>query len=44
MATKKTIAVIGSGNMGSAIAKNLSSGNYRLLLMANKKEKLRKNS
>lgn len=24
MATKKTIAVIGSGNMGSAIAKNLS--------------------
>lgn len=41
MATKKTIAVIGaSGKMGSAIAKNLSKGNYRLLLFAGQKEKL----
>jgi NADPH-dependent F420 reductase len=41
MATKKTIAIIGaSGNMGSAIAKNLSKGNYRLLLIANHQKKL----
>lgn len=33
MSTKKTIAIIGaSGNMGSAISKSLSKGNYRLLL------------
>jgi len=32
MKTKQTIAVIGaSGNMGSAISKGLSKGNYRLL-------------
>lgn len=41
MATKKTIAIIGaSGKMGSAIAKNLSKGNYRLLLFAQQKDKL----
>jgi len=41
MATKKTIAIIGaSGNMGSAIAKNLAKGNYRLLLIANHQEKV----
>jgi NADPH-dependent F420 reductase len=35
MATKKTIAIIGaSGNMGTAIAKSLAKGNYRLLLMS----------
>ena len=35
MATVKTIAIVGaSGKMGTAVAKNLSSGNYRLLLMA----------
>src|SRR5207249_8774521 len=35
MQTKKTIAIIGAtGNMGSALAKSLSKGNYRLLLMA----------
>ncbi len=38
---KKTIAIIGaSGNMGSAIAKNLSKKNYRLLLIANQKDKV----
>jgi NADPH-dependent F420 reductase len=43
MATKKTIAIIGaSGNMGSAIAKSLAKGKYRLLLFANRKEKLQK--
>jgi NADPH-dependent F420 reductase len=41
MATKKTIAIIGAtGNMGSAIAKNLAKGNYRLLLFANHHEKV----
>lgn len=41
MATKKTIAIIGaSGKMGSALARNLSKGNYRLLLFANHEEKL----
>jgi NADPH-dependent F420 reductase len=41
MATKKTVAIIGaSGNMGSAIAKNLAKGNYRLLLFANHQEKV----
>src|SRR5579875_2864223 len=43
MATKKTIAIIGAtGKMGSAIAKNLSKGNYRLLLFANSQEKAQK--
>ena len=33
MKTKQTIAIIGaSGNMGSAISKSISGGNYRLLL------------
>lgn len=41
MNTKQTIAVIGaSGNMGSAISKSLSKGNYRLLLFSNEKEKI----
>lgn len=41
MQTKQTIAIIGAtGNMGSAISKNLSKGNYRLLLRANDRQKL----
>lgn len=41
MQTKQTIAIIGStGNMGSALAKSLAKGNYRLLLKANNAEKL----
>lgn len=37
MQTKQTIAIIGaSGNMGSAIARSLSKGNYRLLLYTDK--------
>jgi 8-hydroxy-5-deazaflavin:NADPH oxidoreductase len=41
MATKKTIAIIGAtGNMGSAIAKSLAKGHYRLLLFANNHEKV----
>jgi 8-hydroxy-5-deazaflavin:NADPH oxidoreductase len=41
MQTKQTIAVIGAtGNMGSAISKTLSKGNYRLLLGATDLEKL----
>ncbi|HEY9047101.1 MAG TPA: NAD(P)-binding domain-containing protein [Ohtaekwangia sp.] len=41
MKTKQTIAIIGAtGNMGSAIAKNLSQGNYRLLLCARNHDKL----
>jgi 8-hydroxy-5-deazaflavin:NADPH oxidoreductase len=41
MKTPKTIAIIGAtGNMGSAIAKSLSTGNYRLLLMADDQDKL----
>lgn len=41
MKTKQTIAVIGaSGNMGSAISKSLSKGNYRLLLYSEKPEKI----
>jgi len=41
MQTKQTIAIIGStGNMGSAIAKSLAYGNYRLLLKANNQDKL----
>ena len=36
MSEKQTIAVIGAtGNMGAAITKSLSKGNYRLLLSAN---------
>jgi predicted dinucleotide-binding enzyme len=43
MATVKTIAIVGAtGNMGSAIAKSLSNGNYRLLLMAEEQVKLDK--
>jgi 8-hydroxy-5-deazaflavin:NADPH oxidoreductase len=41
MKTKQTIAVIGAtGNMGAGIARNLSKGNYRLLLCANNPDKL----
>ncbi|WP_138485513.1 NADPH-dependent F420 reductase [Dyadobacter bucti] len=41
MNTKQTIAIIGAtGNMGSGISKNLSTGNYRLLLFANELSKL----
>jgi NADPH-dependent F420 reductase len=37
----QTIAVIGaSGNMGSAISKSLSKGNYRLLLCGNEQDKV----
>lgn len=40
MQTKQTIAIIGAtGNMGSAIAKSLSKGNYRLLLFSSDKIK-----
>ena len=42
MKTKQTIAVIGAtGNMGSAISRGLSNGNYRLLLCANDQDKLK---
>ena len=41
MSTKQTIAIIGaSGNMGSAISKSLSKGNYRLLLCSDEQEKV----
>ncbi|OSZ77912.1 NADP oxidoreductase [Chitinophagaceae bacterium IBVUCB2] len=41
MKTKQTIAVIGAtGNIGSAISKNLSKGNYRLLLKGSKQDEL----
>lgn len=41
MNTKRIIAVIGAtGNMGSAISKNLSEGNNRLLLFANNQDKV----
>lgn len=41
MRTKQTIAIIGAtGSMGSAIAKSLSRGNYRILLFAERKHKL----
>lgn len=41
MKTKQTIAVIGAtGNMGSAISKSLSKGNYRVLLCSNSAGKL----
>ena len=41
MQTKQTIAIIGaSGSMGAAISRNLSKGNYRLLLCANDQHKV----
>jgi predicted dinucleotide-binding enzyme len=41
MKTKETIAIIGAtGNMGSAIARNLSKHNYRLILMSRNPEEL----
>lgn len=41
MQTKQTVAVIGAtGNMGSAISKSLSKGNYRLLLKGGEQQKL----
>lgn len=41
MQTKQNIAVIGAtGNMGSAIAKSLAKGNYRLLLFSEEADKL----
>ena len=41
MQTKQTIAIIGAtGNMGSAIAKSLARGSYRLLLKGSKQEEL----
>ena len=41
--TKQIIAVIGAtGNMGSAISKSLSKGNYRLLLCSDNKGKVQK--
>lgn len=41
MNTKQTIAIIGAnGNMGSAISKSISKGNYRLLLKGNDQAKL----
>jgi len=43
MNTKQTIAIIGAtGNMGTAISKSLSKGNYRLLLKSNDQDKLNK--
>ncbi|HRN57223.1 MAG TPA: NAD(P)-binding domain-containing protein, partial [Agriterribacter sp.] len=42
MRTKQTIAIIGAtGSMGSALAKSLSKGNYRLLLFTDDKGKLK---
>jgi predicted dinucleotide-binding enzyme len=42
MSTKQTIAVIGaSDKMGAAICKKLATGNNRLLLFANEKEKVK---
>ena len=41
MKTKQTIAIIGAtGNMGSAIARNLAKANYRLILMSRHAEEL----
>ncbi len=41
MQTKQSIAILGAaGNMGSAIAKSLANGNYRLLLKSNNARKL----
>lgn len=43
MQTKQTIAIIGAtGNMGSAIAKSLARGNYRLLLFGKDATRLSK--
>ena len=40
MSAKQTIAIIGaSGNMGSALSRNLSKGNYRILLCSDEEEK-----
>ena len=36
MKTKQTVAVIGAGDMGLAISKALSKGNYRILLYSSK--------
>ena len=42
MNTKQVVAVIGaSGKMGSAIAKSLAKGNYRILLHSSKTNKVR---
>jgi NADPH-dependent F420 reductase len=42
MQTKQTIAIIGAtGNMGSAIAKAVAGGHFRLLLKSAKKDELR---
>lgn len=42
MNTKQVVAVIGaSGSMGSAIAKSLAKGNYRVLLHSSKTNKVR---
>jgi len=42
MQTKQTIAIIGAtGNMGSAIAKSLAKGNYRLLLFGKDASRLK---
>jgi len=41
MITKQTIAIIGaSGNMGGALCKSLAKGNYRILMISGKKDKL----
>jgi NADPH-dependent F420 reductase len=41
MKTKQTVAVVGAtGNMGSAISKNIARGNYRLLLCGNQMDKV----
>jgi len=41
MKTKQTIAIIGaSGELGSAIARSISKGNYRLLLHATDQDKI----
>lgn len=42
MQTKQTIAIIGAtGNMGSALAKSLAKGNFRLLLKSSRQEELK---
>ena len=42
MQTKQTIAIIGAaGNMGSALAKSLAKGNYRLLLFTDDKKDIK---
>ena len=41
MQTKQSIAILGAtGNMGSALAKSLAKGNYRLLLKSSNPKKL----